>query len=164
MKNLAFLKTILTYRTLRGCKGLLSNYTTKSGDYFLVCYCRGAGRPGNSPRLASRKGCGVVTKYGFLTFPTYGQMNPTLVTVQELVSRGDEVVYFQTEGFRRAIEATGARLHAGDTPVPRRESGGSCPSKIPRLPILLPCYLEDYVVGWEPRFGRQDSNVSSSRT
>jgi MGT family glycosyltransferase len=63
-----------------------------------------------------------VTKYGFLTFPTYGQMNPTLAIAQELVSRGDEVVYFQTEAFRRAIQATGARLLPGAAPVPRRES------------------------------------------
>ncbi len=67
-----------------------------------------------------------MTKYGFLTFPTYGQMNPTLAIAQELVSRGDEVVYFQTEAFRQAIEATGARLQTCDALRPRRD--GSQPA------------------------------------
>jgi MGT family glycosyltransferase len=46
----------------------------------------------------------------FLCFvsPQYGHINPTLAIVQELVERGDTVVYYATEEFRPSIEATGA--------------------------------------------------------
>ena len=51
-----------------------------------------------------------MAKYAFFNFPTYGQVNPTLAVVQELVARGETVVYFNTEKFRPSIEATGAKL------------------------------------------------------
>ena len=41
-----------------------------------------------------------MAKYAFLNFPTSGQVNPTLAIVQELVARGEEVVYFNFEKFR----------------------------------------------------------------
>lgn len=47
-------------------------------------------------------------KYVFLNVPTYGHVNPTLPVVQELVERGAHVVYYLTEEFRAAVEATGA--------------------------------------------------------
>ncbi|MBV9689268.1 MAG: glycosyl transferase [Ktedonobacteraceae bacterium] len=49
-----------------------------------------------------------MTKYVVLNAPAYGHVNPTLAVVQELVARGEEVVYFNTEEFKEAIEATGA--------------------------------------------------------
>ena len=49
-----------------------------------------------------------MTKYVVLNFPAYGHVNPTLAVVQELVARGEEVVYYNTEEFKEAIEATGA--------------------------------------------------------
>lgn len=51
-----------------------------------------------------------MAKYLFVNVPAYGHVNPTLPLVQELVRRGEEVVYYLTEEFRQAVEATGARL------------------------------------------------------
>jgi MGT family glycosyltransferase len=47
-------------------------------------------------------------KYIFVNIPGYGHVNPTLPVVQELVARGERVIYYLTEEFRVAVEATGA--------------------------------------------------------
>ncbi|EFH84089.1 macrolide family glycosyltransferase [Ktedonobacter racemifer] len=47
-------------------------------------------------------------KYIFLNVPATGHVNPTLPIVQELIQRGEQVIYYLTEEFRAAIEATGA--------------------------------------------------------
>jgi hypothetical protein len=52
-----------------------------------------------------------MVKYAFMNFPTFGQINPTLAVVEELVERGQEVVYFLPESFRSLIEHTGASFH-----------------------------------------------------
>ena len=49
-----------------------------------------------------------MAKYVVINIPAYGHVNPTLAVVQELVRRGDKVVYYLTEEFRAAVEATGA--------------------------------------------------------
>ena len=49
-----------------------------------------------------------MAKYVFFSFPAYGHVNPTLAIVQELIARGEEVVYYLTGQFRQPIEATGA--------------------------------------------------------
>ena len=51
-----------------------------------------------------------MAKYLFVNVPAYGHVNPTLPIVQELVRRGEDVVYYLTEDFRSAVEATGATL------------------------------------------------------
>lgn len=43
-----------------------------------------------------------------------GHINPTLQVVEELVSRGEEVVYFSIESFRDRIEKTGATVRTID--------------------------------------------------
>lgn len=43
-----------------------------------------------------------------LNLPEHGHMNATWPVVADLVRRGERVVYFGTEPYRRAIEATGA--------------------------------------------------------
>ena len=58
-----------------------------------------------------------MTKYVFLNFPTHGQLHPSLAIAQELVSRGEEVVYFNFEKFRALIEATGAEFRAYDAEI-----------------------------------------------
>ena len=47
-------------------------------------------------------------KIVFLGTPAYGHVNPTLPVVQELVQRGEQVVYYNNEEFRALIEASGA--------------------------------------------------------
>lgn len=49
-----------------------------------------------------------MAKFVFLNIPAYGHVNPTLAVVQELVRRGEEVVYYLPEEFRATIEALGA--------------------------------------------------------
>jgi UDP:flavonoid glycosyltransferase YjiC (YdhE family) len=42
--------------------------------------------------------------------PAAGHVNPTLPVVRELVARGEQVVYYDTEEFRSQIEEAGAPL------------------------------------------------------
>jgi len=49
-----------------------------------------------------------MTSYMFLNVPGYGHVNATLAVAKELVRRGERVIYYLTEEFRPAIEATGA--------------------------------------------------------
>ncbi len=51
-----------------------------------------------------------MAKYAFFSAPAHGHVNPTLALAQELVARGEQVIYYLTEEFRPAVEATGATL------------------------------------------------------
>ena len=48
----------------------------------------------------------------FLSLPLHGHTNPSLPLVRQLVTRGDQIVYYSTEPFAGSIERTGARYHA----------------------------------------------------
>lgn len=50
----------------------------------------------------------------FINGGSEGHINPTLGVVQELISRGEEVVYFAVEDFRGRIETTGATVRTFD--------------------------------------------------
>jgi MGT family glycosyltransferase len=50
----------------------------------------------------------------FINAGSEGHINPTIGVVQELISRGEEVVYFTIEAFRERIEKTGAIVHTLD--------------------------------------------------
>ncbi|ULL16988.1 glycosyl transferase family 1 [Paenibacillus sp. H1-7] len=50
----------------------------------------------------------------FINAGSEGHINPTLGVVQELISRGEEVVYFTNEAFRERIEKTGASVRTID--------------------------------------------------
>ncbi|MFC5448651.1 macrolide family glycosyltransferase [Paenibacillus aestuarii] len=50
----------------------------------------------------------------FINPGSEGHVNPTLGVVQELVSRGEEVVYFCIEAYRERIEKTGATVRTID--------------------------------------------------
>lgn len=60
-----------------------------------------------------------MTRFLCFVTPQYGHINPTLAVVQELVERGDEVVYYATEEFKLPIEATGAVFKAYTSIVTR---------------------------------------------
>jgi len=49
-----------------------------------------------------------MAKYVFLEIPAYGHVNPTFAIVQELVKRGQEVIYYLPEQFKDTVEAAGA--------------------------------------------------------
>ncbi|MFP3414939.1 glycosyltransferase [Bacillus sp. SIMBA_074] len=50
----------------------------------------------------------------FINTGSEGHINPTLHVVEELISRGEEVVYFSIEAFRERIEKTGATVRTID--------------------------------------------------
>ncbi|WP_375104372.1 macrolide family glycosyltransferase [Paenibacillus sp. RS8] len=50
----------------------------------------------------------------FINAGSEGHINPTIGIVQELISRGEEVVYFSIEAFRERIEETGALVRTLD--------------------------------------------------
>lgn len=50
----------------------------------------------------------------FINPGSEGHINPTIGVVQELISRGEEVVYFTIEAFRERIEETGATVRTLD--------------------------------------------------
>ncbi|MFS0824678.1 macrolide family glycosyltransferase [Bacillus sp. 1P02SD] len=50
----------------------------------------------------------------FINIGSEGHINPTIGVVQELISRGEEVVYFTIEDFRERIEKTGATVRTLD--------------------------------------------------
>ena len=47
--------------------------------------------------------------------PAYGHVNPTLAIAQELVRRGQEVIYYVPELFRETVQATGASVRCYDS-------------------------------------------------
>lgn len=51
-----------------------------------------------------------MSKIIFLNIPAYGHINPTLPVVQELVRRGDQVIYYNADEFRALTEQTGAEF------------------------------------------------------
>ncbi|MFB7140695.1 macrolide family glycosyltransferase [Gottfriedia sp. NPDC056225] len=50
----------------------------------------------------------------FINGGSEGHINPTIGVVQELISRGEEIVYITTESFRERIEKTGAIVRTFD--------------------------------------------------
>lgn len=50
----------------------------------------------------------------FINAGSEGHINPTIGVVQELISRGEEVVYFTIEDFRERMEKTGATVRTID--------------------------------------------------
>ncbi|AZN38788.1 macrolide family glycosyltransferase [Paenibacillus albus] len=50
----------------------------------------------------------------FINAGSEGHINPTIGVVQELISRGEEVVYFCVEAFRERMEKTGAAVRTLD--------------------------------------------------
>jgi MGT family glycosyltransferase len=62
-----------------------------------------------------------MNKIVFLNIPAYGHVNPTLPVVQELVRRGDTVIYYNAEEFRAPIERTEAVFR----PYPATDLTGS---------------------------------------
>lgn len=57
-----------------------------------------------------------MSKIVVLNLPAHGHINPTLPVVTELVQRGHEVLYYNTEEFRPPIERTGATFRTYPEP------------------------------------------------
>jgi MGT family glycosyltransferase len=76
-----------------------------------------------------------------LNIPAHGPVNPTLAIAQELVHRGEEVVYYLTEDFRSIIESTGATFRPYESLLTNLQAPtmqlGDPRTKVGTLPILL---------------------------
>ncbi|NHM33921.1 macrolide family glycosyltransferase [Neobacillus terrae] len=97
----------------------------------------------------------------FINGGSEGHINPTIGVVQELISRGEEVVYFAIEEFRERIEKTGAtvRTFDGQKFLKAFISGGRnyllerINGLLRTADIMIPCVLEqiegehfDYII------------------
>jgi MGT family glycosyltransferase len=85
-----------------------------------------------------------MTKYAFFSAPAHGHVNPTLAIVQELVARGEQVVYYLPEEFRHTIEANGATFHNLDiVESAHAKPGGSsgAPGMMGTMMTSLPAIL-----------------------
>ena len=69
---------------------------------------------------------GKMARVLFINAGSEGHINPTIGVVQELIARGEEVVYFTIEDFRDRIEKTGAAVRTidGDRFIRAFISGG----------------------------------------
>jgi MGT family glycosyltransferase len=77
-----------------------------------------------------------MAKYIFLPVPTDGRVNPTLAVAQELVKRGQEVIYYLPEQYRDAVKTTGAVFHSYKSKVKDLLSTGRKPEGgLPKLMV-----------------------------
>ncbi|MDQ0417539.1 UDP:flavonoid glycosyltransferase YjiC (YdhE family) [Croceifilum oryzae] len=53
-------------------------------------------------------------KYVFLMMPAFGHMNPTITVTEELIRRGEEVVYYTTGDFADIVKKVGAEVRVID--------------------------------------------------
>jgi len=76
--------------------------------------------------------------YVFLPGPAYGHVNPTLAVAQELVRRGEQVVYYLTEDFQATVEATGAMFQPYQSMMNQFTMGNrQPPSRLPWNPTFI---------------------------
>lgn len=80
-----------------------------------------------------------MAKFVFINIPSQSHINPTLPIVQELVARGEEVIYYLTERFRPAVEATGATFRSFETKIEQINKTAFSSGK----PVGLPMYMLD---------------------
>jgi MGT family glycosyltransferase len=78
-----------------------------------------------------------MAKYAMFSSPGHGHVNPTLAIAQELVARGEQVIYYLPESFRAAVEATGATFH----PYEWQRSPSSFPTPGKKADATL-------IIGW----------------
>ena len=53
-----------------------------------------------------------MAKFLFFNIPAYGHVNPTLPVVTELVQRGHQVVYYNSDAFEQTIKGTGVEFRS----------------------------------------------------
>jgi MGT family glycosyltransferase len=78
-----------------------------------------------------------MAKFVFINLPFQAHINPTLPVVQELVQRGDTVIYYLTERYQQAIESTGARFQCYQSLLEQPGSDAQQESHPLALPMLM---------------------------
>jgi MGT family glycosyltransferase len=79
-----------------------------------------------------------VAKFIFINIPSHSHVNPTLPIVQELVARGDQVVYYLTAPFEQAILATGATFRPYESKIEEINQAATSAGKPAGLPMYMP--------------------------
>lgn len=64
-----------------------------------------------------------MSKALFFCIPAHGHVNPTLALVEELVKKGEQVIYYCSEEFRAKIERTGAEFRCLSSSYDHRVAG-----------------------------------------
>lgn len=80
-----------------------------------------------------------MAKYIFINIPSHSHVNSTLPIVQELVARGEEVIYYLTDSFQQTVEATGATFRRYDSKIEQINKAATAAGK----PVGLPMYMLD---------------------
>ena len=78
-----------------------------------------------------------MAKFAFFNVPLHAHINPTLPVAQALVAQGHEVVYYLTEKYRSAIEATGAKFFGYQSQIEQASSDFQAHSHSLTVPILM---------------------------
>lgn len=78
-----------------------------------------------------------MAKFVFISIPLRSHANPTFPIAQELVARGDEVIYYLTDPFKQAIEATGATFRRYDSKIEHINKTASSGGKLVGLPMYM---------------------------
>jgi MGT family glycosyltransferase len=80
-----------------------------------------------------------MAKFVFINIPSNSHVNSTLPIVQELVARGEEVIYYLTDAFKDVIEATGATFRSYESKLDQINKVAASSGK----PVGLPMYMLD---------------------
>jgi MGT family glycosyltransferase len=78
-----------------------------------------------------------VAKFIFISIPLRSHAHPTFPIAQELVARGDEVIYYLTDQFKQTIEATGATFRKYDSKIEHINKTASSGGKLVGLPMYM---------------------------
>jgi len=100
----------------------------------------------------------------YFSFPAHGHINPTLPVIHELARRGEQIAYFATPPFARAIAQTGAQFYpytAGvkvpeQGPGPFAQVSTTLETLLDFCGLVLDCHL-DGVRLWRPTHVMFDS-------
>ena len=78
-----------------------------------------------------------MAKFIFFSIPLRSHANPTFPIVQELVARGEEVIYYLTDTFKGEIEATGAIFRSYESQIEQINRTASSSGKLVGLPMYM---------------------------
>lgn len=78
-----------------------------------------------------------MAKFAFINIPFHAHINPTLPVVQELVARGHEVVYYLTDKYKQAVEATGAKFYGYQSQIEQNSAQFQEHSQSLTVPIMM---------------------------
>jgi UDP:flavonoid glycosyltransferase YjiC (YdhE family) len=73
----------------------------------------------------------------YVGLPAHGHTNPTLPVMKELVQRGHEVLYYNSESFREKVSPTGVTFRPLPEPMPTEREVTEALHEFINAPLLL---------------------------